>query len=263
MRYDCNLQKDAFLGMPASYEKKLDYLAQMAQHEEWTFQNKRKFGILDNYLSFTYDRLLQEEKIAFNADKEMCFNTGLLTTNNQDIYAYFEKNKNQNRPEGQKLYLSGFEKRSSRKLQDFSALPTYADYFTNPDDFIFDRNKSLEIDWDHIVDDNEERFVEIGIIDKHQMKTMMKYAVELILDKVKRNYKLAIPQFYTDKQTNSSKIQLLLPLYLKDEITANLALAVDKQASQYVGKTVLSLEWAYMNSRRICKPAVDWLKIET
>lgn len=75
------------------------------------------------------------------------------------------------------------------------------------------------------------------------------------------HHKLAIPQYYTDKNTGESKIQLLLPLFLQCKDAADLALVVDKCEFNYVGKTILTLEWAYVNSRRIVRPDVDWLKI--
>lgn len=77
------------------------------------------------------------------------------------------------------------------------------------------------------------------------------------MEKVKRNYKLAIPQYYTDKFTNESKIQLLLPLFLQSRNVADLALVVDKGEYNYIGKTILTIEWAYVNSRRIVKPDVE------
>lgn len=261
MECEYNLFQNAYLGSKEVYQKKLSYLARIAQPEIWRFKEDQPYEILENYLCFTYDKLLQEQNKIISTDKNMFFNTGLLTKNNQDIYAYFEKNTNIHKKDGQDWYLKGFYNKADPKLKDFDTFPTYADYYTNPEDFIFDRNKELTIDYDHIIDDNEERFISIGVPDKHMMKMMLTYAVDLIKDKVKRNYKLAIPQLYTDKTSKQSKIQLLLPLYLKDEVTPNLALAVDRQASQYVGKTILSLEWAYMNSRRIAKPAVDWLTI--
>lgn len=82
-------------------------------------------------------------------------------------------------------------------------------------------------------------------------------AVKKIVERVKRNYKLAIPQYYTDQSTNEGKIQLLLPLFLQSRNVADLALVVDKDKCHYVGKTILTLEWAYVNSRRIVKPDVD------
>lgn len=64
-----------------------------------------------------------------------------------------------------------------------------------------------------------------------------------------------------DKTTREAKIQLLLPLFLQSKDVADLALVVDKGEYGYVGKTILTLEWAYVNSRRIVRPDVDWLKI--
>ncbi len=89
---------------------------------------------------------------------------------------------------------------------------------------------------------------------------MLRKTACLIIGKVKRNYELAIPQYYTDKQTGISKIQLLLPPFLQSKDIADLALVVDKGKYSYVGKTILTLEWAYVNSRRIVRPDVDWLK---
>ena len=66
---------------------------------------------------------------------------------------------------------------------------------------------------------------------------------------------------YTDKSTKEAKIQLLLPLFLQSRDVADLALVVDKGEFNYIGKTILTIEWAYVNSRRIVKPDVEWLKI--
>jgi hypothetical protein len=92
----------AFLGYPLDkhFYPKLSMLVQMAKDEPWNFQSpnfkdsKNPYPILYNYLNFTYDRLLQENKIAVSSDDEaMCFNTGLQTNNEEDIFAYFIKNK--------------------------------------------------------------------------------------------------------------------------------------------------------------------------
>lgn len=119
----------------------------------------------------------------------------------------------------------------------------------------------LSIDYDHIIDDNYDRFVSVGLTDKYMINGLLENAVKRIIEKVKRNYKLAIPQYYTDKTTREAKIQLLLPLFLQSKDVADLALVVDKGEYGYVGKTILTLEWAYVNSRRIVRPDVDWLKI--
>lgn len=257
-----NLLADAYLGNKQAVCDKLKYLARMAQSEIWSYKSAGDNLILYNYLCYTYDRVLQEKKLSYTDDgQRMCFNTGLLTVNGADIYAYFVRNINEGAKPGQDWYLYGFKQRTDAEMRHFQTFPEIADYFTEPADFIYDKSLKLDLDYDHIIDDNYDRFVEIGLTDKHIIKALLSSAVSQIIEKVKRNYKLAIPQYYTEKTTNTSKIQLLLPLFLKDKDVADLALVVDKGDYSYVGKTILTLEWAYVNSRRIVRPDVDWLKI--
>lgn len=257
-----NLLRDAYLGSKETLRNKLIYLANMAQSEQWDYKGSTEKQILYNYLCYTYDRIKEEDKIVFLDDKSaMCFNTGLLTEHGADIYAYFIKNESQYKKEGQDWFLYGFKQRTDNELRQFKKYPEIADYFTTPADFIYDKSMELSIDYDHIIDDNYDRFVSVGLTDKYMINGLLENAVKRIIEKVKRNYKLAIPQYYTDKATREAKIQLLLPLFLQSKDVADLALVVDKGEYGYVGKTILTLEWAYVNSRRIVRPDVDWLKI--
>lgn len=261
-RPEFNLLQDAYLGNRDLLLDKLKYLANIAQEEQWDYKGNSERKILYNYICYTYDRIKQEGKIEISDDdNSMCFNTGLLTENGADIYSYFVKNTNKNAKAGQKWFLHGFKQRTDKEMRKFKEYPDLADYFTNPADFIFDKNLSIHIDYDHIIDDNYDRFMGIGLNDKYMIKALLESAVKVIVEKVKRNYKLAIPQYYTDKQSGESKIQLLLPLFLQSKDVADLALVVDKEEYSYIGKTILTLEWAYVNSRRIVRPDVDWLKI--
>lgn len=271
-RPEFNLESDAFLGVREVRNKKIDYLASMAQEEQWNCSGEEENKILYNYLCYTYDRLKQEDmtkspeekhKILVTDDKDyMCFNTGLLTrSNGTDIFAFFGRNTSSRAKEGQNWFLIGFYQKTDSEMSRFKYYPEIADYFTNPADFIYDKKLQLYIDYDHIIDDNFDRFEDIGLHDKHIIKALLENAVKTITEKVKRNYKLAIPQFYTDKGTLNAKIQLLLPLFLYGKEYADLALVVDKSEYRYVGKTILTLEWAYVNSRRIVKPDAEWLKI--
>lgn len=257
-----NLLNDAYLGSRSSIQSKLLYLEKMAQKEKWDYHGNTEKQILYNYICYTYDRIKQEGKIEISDDKKyMCFNTGLLTEYGADIYAYFITNQNTNAKENQIWFLYGFKQRTDKEMHTFKKYPDIADYFTKPEDFIYDRSKELNIDYDHIIDDNYDRFVEIGLTDKYMVQGLLKNAVSRIIEKVKRNYKLAIPQFYTDKSSGESKIQLLLPLFMQSKDIADLALVVDKGGYCYTGKTILTIKWAYVNSRRIVKPDVDWLRV--
>lgn len=257
-----NLLRDAYLGNKDNLRNKLNYLAHMAQTEQWDYKGTSDKPILYNYLCYTYDRVKTENKLEILEDgMAMCFNTGLLTEYGADIYAYFVKNTNSYAKEGQNWFLHGFKQRSDSEMRQFKKYPDIADYFTTPADFIYDKTLDISIDYNHIIDDNYDRFVTVGLTDKYMINGLLENAVKRIIEKVKRNYKLAIPQYYTDKVTNESKIQLLLPLFLQSKDVADLALVVDKGEYGYVGKTILTLEWAYVNSRRIVRPDVDWLKI--
>lgn len=257
-----NLVHDAYLGSKELLQRKLNYLSNIAQPEQWDYKGHNDKAILYNYLCFTYDKLLEENKVAISTDcKYMCFNTGLLNAHDVDIYAFFELNKSTHKKEGQNWFLNGFKTATENEMRCFQALPDIADYFTEPSDFIFDKKLPLHINYDHIIDDNYDRFLEIGLQDKFVIRALLESSAKRITEKLKRNYKLAIPQYYTDKNSGASKIQLLLPLFLKQSAYADLALAVDKDQQGYIGKTILTLEWAYVNSRRIVRPEVDWLKI--
>ncbi len=261
-KYEYNLLKDTFLGSYEMIQKKLRYLEKLAQKEQWDYSGRNDKSILYNYLCFTYDKILEESKFSFTEDKKyMCFNTGLLTKHDVDIYALFTENENPKKKAGQDWFLYGFKVSTDKEMRVFDKLPEIADYFTNPSDFIFDKSLNLTVDYEHIIEDNYDRFKEIGLEDKYTINAFLVNAVNRITEKVKRNYKLAIPQYYTDKKTGDSRIQLLLPLFLQSQDKADLALAVDKDSQGYVGRTILTLEWAYVNSRRIVRPEVEWLKI--
>lgn len=258
------LLKDAFLGRKESLNKKLQYLASIAQPEHWDFEsnNSGSYPILFNYLNFTYDRVRAEKKIKISVDnKAMCFNTGLQTIHGADIYAYFTEKRNCVDDDKQKWFLTAFTKDVDARMEKFDQLPEIADYFTNPSDFVFDKSLDISLDYDHIIDTNFTRFADIGLSDKHIILALLENAVMVVKKRISRNYKIAIPQFYTDKSSGISKIQLLLPLCMRTQDKADLALVVDKTEHRYIGKTILTLKWAYMNSRRIVKPDVDWLKI--
>lgn len=261
-----NLLSDAYLGRRDVWDKKLKYLAEAVQPEQWNFdrpsESEKPFSILFNYINYTYDRVKQEGKIAITSDGNyMCFNTGLQTVHGTDVFAFFVKRDKTTLADTKQWYFIAFTQKTEERMQGFEALPDIADYFTNPADFIFDKRLPIDLDYTHIIDDNYDRFANIGLTDKHIIQALLENAVSTVSEKLKRNYKIAIPQFYTDKSISQSKIQLLLPLCMRTQDTADLALVVDKAKHRYVGKTILTLEWAYMNSRRIVKPDVDWLKI--
>lgn len=117
----------------------------------------------------------------------------------------------------------------------------------------------IRVNYEHIIRDNRERFKVAVDYEEHELRQSLEGAINRVQARVARNYKIAIPQFYTDKTTGVSKIQLLLPLCMKAPDKADLALVIEREGNAYIAKTVLPLDWAYMNSRRIVRPDAEWI----
>lgn len=66
------LLRDAYMGNKEIFDKKLAFLAGMAQPEQWDYNSPEKESnfILKNYLYYTYDRIKQEAKISITKDNE-------------------------------------------------------------------------------------------------------------------------------------------------------------------------------------------------
>ena len=244
-----------FAFMPR-FEEHLDTLASMAEPEEWNYQNTpsdRPKPILRNYLRYTYKRIAEEKKIVVTPDEEnACWNTGLVTPNQESIYILFEKNLFDDRTTY--WHFSGFARKGERDISRFSTLPDVAHYFEDPSLLVFDTRKELRANIEHIIADNKDRFPdEVQSMNDFGIQNIVKGAIDSAIERVKRNYKTAIPQYF------HSSIQLLLPLCLLDAQRADLALAIEKFPDFYRAATCLTLDMAYNNARQLARPDRDWL----
>lgn len=245
------------------YENSIEFLANnLASKEIWDFSDslKKNNSILKNYLEYTFRKLKQENKIAFKPDNKFaCFNTGLVTENLEDIFAFFEEYKF-SRPDSLcKFYFKGFFKKSDNKiLLNFSGnIPDVANFFDKPELLIYNPKYELVPDLDHILKDNHSRFpLKLQNSDESEIRRLFNGAIEDIKKRVRANYKIAIPQYF-DK-----KIQLLLPLYLTSgSSNPDLALVIHlEEKNTYSARTILTLKMAYTNARLIVKPESNWLK---
>lgn len=261
-----NIKKDVFLGNKEKQNKKFELLAKMAQPEIWTYKkikDKDPYRILRNYFFFTYNRLSEENKILTSEDGEYrCMNTGLLTIYDQEIIALFKKSSKEG---GFPWYLVGFFRETDKEFTThFSQIPELASYFDNVKDLIYDSSLELSLKKEHIIDDNIDRFMDAGLVDKRLISVLLDAAKATLEKKLKRNFKLALPFYYHNTDTGESKIQLLAPLYFPGA-PVKLALVINKVKSDaneyYEGITVLPVEWAYMNSRLIVRPDEEWARI--
>ena len=245
-----------------SWETPYENLSRLAKNEDWNFQRaefrreNRNFPILIGFLNYTFLRLQDQGKIAYSADgTRACFNTGLQTPNEKDIFATFFRNRNAEERNQPDWTLFGFFDSYSDKLTDFRPLPEIATYIDDTSDLVFDPRFDIEVNYDHLFEDNRDRLPEVLQNNRTLAISAIQGSIQLLKDKVKRNYKIAIPHWYR------GQIQLLMPLNITNEHQSDLALvaAKDKDANLYRIKTVLTMDMAYMDARLITRPDRDWL----
>nr|WP_261381040.1 DUF3825 domain-containing protein [Mucilaginibacter pallidiroseus] len=263
---------EKFASFPNWDDSIADLAENLAQKEDgnWDFINSKtdRYPILESYLKYTFSRLHREGKIKYTSTtdrgrevKYACFNTGLATTKQEEIFAYFEHKDNNFQARYQDGYLKQpiwifkiFDRESNRMMNFFGEKPELANYFQNAAELIYDTSRRLIPDFEHILDDREKRFPELfRDLSKAQQVERIKSAIDSALIRIKRNYKTAIPQFY------SESIQLLLPLCISTAETADVALVVGREGEVYRANTVLPLDWAYNNARLLAKPDREWL----
>lgn len=255
---DDRMPLERFAVLP-SFGKKLEQLEDLAQDEDWDYQHhesNRPRPILYNYVHYTFNRLQNEGKIANAVDpdrdqKISCFNTGLVTEYYNPIFAAFHENTKGDTD--QPFVLIGFFTEDKYPITLFAERPDVANYFTDPAEVVYDRNKELVKNVHHIVNDRIERFPEGLQDDPQYLASRLETAIARAEERVLRNYKTAIPQF------NQGEIQLLLPLCIKDPKKADCALVVGKEGAVYKAYTVLTLDMAYNNARLLTRPDKEWL----
>jgi len=270
-----------------------------ALDEDWWFKEgprdpARPFPILFSYLMNTFGRLGLEGKVITNdAVSLAALNTGLVDYRYEPIYALFGRHKGPQPWRLLEFCIAGEHTSGQNLVRHFSPLPAGPHYFDNPADVMYDtRVGKLEPFWDHVIVDNIDRYptdflrahwptgfqeletVHMGRPERRvyfdrlgeaikadasryrQIINRVKDAINLSIKRVSWNFKTAVPQYYPVVR----QLQLLLPLCLISDDRVDLALAVEKTPSgNYLGHTVLTLDWAYRNARLVCRPDSDWL----
>ena len=158
----------------------------IALDERWYYNDEDKITkpILKNYISYTFDRLQYEDDIErkkaqkenrqprlkiLENEKNAIFNTGLVNSIYDPIYAFFSRNTGKNPSVTQPWIFRAFATANSyyqNIITDFAYKPIRAEYFTNPSDLYYDCNaEKPTINWEHIIKDNIER-LPIGFVKK-------------------------------------------------------------------------------------------------
>lgn len=236
-------------------DDRIQDLADLAEQEEWNYidtPSGRPNIILHNYLRYTYVRLADERKIELSDDGLfVTFNTGLVTPAQEPIFAFFSRNSI---PDRQPWFLQRWVRKGEADLVRFQSLPDMAHYFDDPASLVFDVKKELRVNVEHVIADNKARFpAPYDTMDDYALQTFLKGSIDNAKERVRRNYKTAVPQYYR------GRIQLLLPLCIGNPQRADLALVAEDHGTFYRSSTCLTLDMAYNNARQLARPDRDWL----
>lgn len=242
-----------------SMDERLDELAQIAEPEDWDYKStpdSHKFPVLYYYLHYTFDRVEFQKKIVASPDDEhACWNTGLVTPYQEPIFALFDQNLKRADPNQPPWHFRKFCRIGEHELNYFNELPELASYFDDPSCLVFDPRLELRVNVSHIVQSHKTRFPEpYRSMTDYQVQTVLNGSIDNAKERVKRNYKSAVPQFY------QGRVQLLFPICLSQPNVADLALVVQKIEDFYRASTCLTLDMAYNNARQLARPDRDWLQ---
>lgn len=198
---------------------------------------------------------LQGTSVLYSDNGEFCVsNTGLVTPSGKDILMFFTKNLKEGETD---WFFKGFKTKVDREIMEyFHTTPELATYTENYQELYFNPNLNIEINTDHILDDNWDRIQQEIALPKSVVKTLLQGVVEEAKIKVKRNMRLVVPQFY------NGTIMYLMPVSIpvSDDKAVTMALAIEKTGtSQYRANTILTKDMAYEKARLLMKPESNWL----
>src|ERR1700742_405993 len=120
--------------------------------------------VLDSYIKYTFQRAFDQQKIV-EADQLACFNTGLLTPGQEEIFGLFTISETYDNTQpisqtNKKWWLKNWARSGDHLLTDFMEFPGLAEYWNDSRELIFDPKLQVQLNLDHIVKDNLNRFPE-------------------------------------------------------------------------------------------------------
>ncbi len=245
---------------------RLAELEAKAQPEQWDDPTEPTGGlpVLSSYLRYTWARIREEGKLVEGTDDRgvtiAAFNTGLFTPHFEPITGLLEANRNAGQQPWVFKEWVGLSDWRLRPLDREALRPAF--YFDDPAELIYDPNRHLEPNVDHVLDRLAARWPDGLPDDEVGRRIMLDGAIREAGKRIQMNWRLAVPQYYWPAGRPEGRIQLLLPLRLRDSRPADLALVIDRRDPDlYVGYTILTLSMAYKNARLISRPESDWLSV--
>lgn len=253
--------------------------ASLDKYDSWTFhqpkfQAKHSYSAvpkLTNYLNYTFVRLVTLELetpgdyFLSNADQSwICFNTGLQNAYGADLLATFQHYKPKDgcqapqelRPD---WVYKGCDTPNDRRHRAIfgTRSPKIAWYSKDSRDFVFDTSYDLDKEaFDHLFERAKERSGLPNASDE-VVRNYLRGAIELLVPKITRNYKIAIPIYYVEER----RMQLLLPFVSASDANDVSCFLVEREDANhcYRLKTIFDLDQAYFSARLITRPDKDWL----
>ncbi|NTU89225.1 MAG: DUF3825 domain-containing protein, partial [Actinobacteria bacterium] len=291
------LENFAYLGPWQSF---LSALAEKALTEPWDFEGagRKNYDILKSYIRYTFYRLQLEDKVAIDDDNKFAaFNTGLVNEHYDDIYACFEPEQGDYEWRFAEFCTAGSRGMGKRVVRSFNPLPQPPSYFTRKEDLLFDLEKELIVDYEHILIDGIHRLPvdvleeecrnskeALGILGKihattdfrrkrslyrdladlleedHRLFNRLRSRLEYAISLAKRQVRWNYKMAIPSYYPRNNSMSLLMPLSLEDESQVDTALVVELLPSgNYQGQTILTLRQAYLDARLLSRPDSEWL----
>jgi hypothetical protein len=136
-------------------------------------------------------------------------------------------------------------------------VPELAWYSRDSSDFVFDTSCGIEKDvFDHLFERAKDRAGMPNASDE-VVRNYLRGAIENLIPKIKRNYKVAIPVWYVEEK----RMQLLLPFVSASDVNDISCFLVerDEENQIYKMKTIFDMDQAYYSARLITRPDKEWL----
>jgi len=137
-------------------------------------------------------------------------------------------------------------------------IPKIAWYSKDSRDYVFDTSYMLDKEaFDHLF---ERAKLRAGLPNASDevIRNYLRGAIENLVPKIERNYKIAIPVYYVEEK----RMQLLLPFYSASGDPSDVSSFLVEREDEnkcYRLKTIFDLDQAYFSARLITRPDKDWL----
>lgn len=276
----------------------LGALANLAAPERWNYPGEgvgksSRYGILREYVATSFQRIVEQERLAVSNDGSFAaFNTGLLTSLGDEIYACLTHRRGDIPWQFEGFATAGAGELGARLIGTLPQLPEPASYLSSIDDVACNPKRMVILDTEQIfgrqlgrlpkaflserLDGRGEaskilaqkaalsaddltllsRLIKTDASLYRRLRRALDDAVEQSMLAVRASYRIAVPVY----DPANAKVKLLIPLCLVEDGKADCALALDLQPSgAYRAAAILPLERAYACARVISREQPLWL----